>query len=139
MTDLSGGGFLDPDASMAYLQNWKGRVDKMAADTQAMSARLGDLRVTAEDDNGLARVTIDANGVLLDVHLSDRIHRFAPEAVSRAMMSAFGKARRKAAEQSRDIITATMGADSIAGRTIAERVEQQLRSHEEGRLAGDER
>lgn len=138
MTDLSGG-FLDPDASMAYLRDWKGRVDKMAADTQAMSNRLGDLRVTAEDDNGLAKVTIDSTGVLLDVRLSDRIQHFAPDAVARALMSAFGKARLKAAEQSRDIITETMGADSIAGRTIAERVEQQLRSDPDDRLPGDDR
>jgi hypothetical protein len=42
-------------------------------------------------------------------------------------MSAIRDARRKAADQSRQIVTETMGEQSIAAQAIAERVEQQLR------------
>ena len=124
------GGFLDPDASRAYLRDWKSRVDKLAADTKAVSDRLGALRTTAEDDNRLAKVTVDATGVLVDVEFSERIQRVAPEAVSRAVMSALRAARLRAAEQSRQIITETMGAESPAARALAERVERQLRGDE---------
>lgn len=120
-------GLLDPDGAMDYLQAWKSRVDRMAADTQAMSDRLGELRVTAEDDNGLAEVTIDSTGALLDVRFSERIQRVAPEVVSRAVLSALRAARLTAAERSRQIITETVGSESVAARTIAERVERQLR------------
>jgi DNA-binding protein YbaB len=122
MSDL-----LDPDAATAYLQDWHNRVERRAADTQAMSDRLKALRMSATDDNGLTEVTIDATGALVDVDFTDRIQRVAPDVVSRAVMAAVREARRKAAERTRQIVTETMGEDSIAARTIAERAEQQLR------------
>jgi DNA-binding protein YbaB len=121
-----GGGLLDPDDANAYLQDWKGRVDRMAASTQAMSDQLQSLQVTAEDGDGLAEVTVDSTGVLVDVRFSERIQRVAPEVVSRGVMTAVRNARQKAAERSRQIVTDTMGSDSVAARAIAERVEQQL-------------
>jgi DNA-binding protein YbaB len=122
-----GDGILDPDGARAYLQDWKGRIDRTAADTKAMSDRLGQLRVTGEDGNGLAEVTIDSTGALLDVRFHERIQRLAPDAVSRAVMSAMREARRRAAERSRRIIAETVGSDSVAGRTIAERMDERLR------------
>jgi len=127
-----GGAFLDPDESMAYLRGWKGRIDRVAADTQAMSDRLGQLRVSAEDDNRLVEVTIDSTGVLVDAQFSERIQRVAPDVVSRALLSAVGAARLKAAERARRIITEAMGAESVAARAITERVKQQLRGREPG-------
>jgi DNA-binding protein YbaB len=122
MSDL-----LDPDAATAYLQDWQNNVERRAAATQAMSDRLKALRVSATDDNGLTEVTIDATGALVDVDFTDRIQRVAPDVVSRAVMAAVREARRKAALRTRQIVTETMGEDSIAARTIAERAEQQLR------------
>ncbi|WP_433374962.1 YbaB/EbfC family nucleoid-associated protein [Actinoplanes sp. CA-142083] len=118
--------FLDPDAADTYLRGWKARIDRMAADTKAMSDRLADLRVTASDDDDLVEVTIDSTGVLLDVRFDQRIQRAAPEVVSRALMSAVRAARVRAADQTRQIITETVGSESAAARTIAERVERQL-------------
>jgi DNA-binding protein YbaB len=124
---MTHGNILDPDAAGAYLEDWQRRAQRKAAETQAMSDRLSALRVTTKDDNGLTEVTIDANGALVDVRFTDRIQRVAPDAVARAVMSAVHDARRKAADQSRQIVTETMGEQSIAAQAIAERVEQQLR------------
>jgi DNA-binding protein YbaB len=124
---MTHGNILDPDAAGAYLEDWQRRVQRKAAETQAMSDRLSALRVTTKDDNGLTEVTIDANGALVDVRFTDRIQRVAPDAVARAVMSAVHDARRKAADQSRQIVTETMGEQSIAAQAIAKRVEQQLR------------
>jgi DNA-binding protein YbaB len=126
-----GGGLLDPEGARTYLRDWKGRIDRMAADTQAMSDRLEQLRVTAEDRNGLAEVTIDSTGALVGVRFTERIQRVAPDVVSRAVMSAIREARLTAAERSRQVITETMGSESVAARTIAERVERQLRGPQE--------
>jgi DNA-binding protein YbaB len=117
---------LDPDSAMTYLRDWQGRVDRMAADTQAMSDRLHQLRVTAQDDNHIAEVTIDSTGALIDVRFTERLPRFGPEAVSRAVMSAVHQAKKTAAVRSREIVTETMGDQSVAGRTIADRLEHQL-------------
>jgi DNA-binding protein YbaB len=125
------GGLLDPEGSQKYLESWKKRIDRMAADTQAMSDRLGSLRVTAEDDNDLVEVTIDSSGALVDLTFTQRIQRTPPEAVARAVLRALRTARLTAAERSREIITETLGSDSVAGRTIAERMEQQLRGEDD--------
>ncbi|GAA2492788.1 hypothetical protein Ahu01nite_026210 [Winogradskya humida] len=121
------GGFLDPDESLAYLRGWKSRIDRVAADTQAMSDRLGELRVRAEDEGGLVEVTVDSSGVLVDARFGERIQRVAPDVVSRALMAALKAAKVKAAERSRQIITDTMGSESVAAQAITARVEQQLR------------
>ncbi|GIE95886.1 YbaB/EbfC family nucleoid-associated protein [Paractinoplanes rishiriensis] len=120
------GGLLDPEGAQEYLANWKKRIDRMAADTQAMSDRLAQMRVTGADGNDLAEVTIDSTGVLLDVQFSQRIQRVAPDVVARAVMTAVRNAQRTAAERSRQIITETVGSESVAGRAIAERMEKQL-------------
>jgi DNA-binding protein YbaB len=122
-----GDGLLDPDSATGYLREWKSGIDRKAADTRAMSERLSALRVTGRDQNGLAEVTIDSAGGLLDVHFTDRIHRVAPDVVARAVLSAVRSAKLTAAEQSRDIIAETMGAESLAARTIGDRIEEQLR------------
>jgi DNA-binding protein YbaB len=113
---------LDPDSSREYLRDWKGRVDRAAAATQAMADRLGDLRISAVDGNGLVEVTIDSGGVLIDVRFTERIQRVAPDVVSRAVMTALGSARRKVAAVSKEIIDETLGPGSAAGRVIEDRL-----------------
>jgi DNA-binding protein YbaB len=118
--------FLDPDASRAYLRSWKERVDQTAARAQAMAEQLEHLRTKAKDGNGLAEVTIDSSGVLLDLELTERIHRFEPEVVARAVLTALREARTKAAERAREIAVETMGPDSLSARTIADRMQHLL-------------
>ncbi|SNY34604.1 YbaB/EbfC family nucleoid-associated protein [Paractinoplanes atraurantiacus] len=115
--------FLTPESSRAYLQDWKQRIDRNAANAQAMSDRLGELRTTGRDGNDLVEVTIDASGVLRDIQFTDRIHRFAPDVVGRAVMAALREAKHEATRQSQAIIVDTVGPDSLAGRVIGERLE----------------
>ena len=123
---LTGGGILDPDGAMEQLRAWKGRIDRLAADTQAMSTAFQDLRVTVADDNGLAEVTVDSAGVLIDLKLGRQVQRVAPEVTARTIMETIRRARTQVANRSREIITDTLGSDSDAARGIAERVSQRL-------------
>jgi DNA-binding protein YbaB len=118
--------FLDPDASREYLRSWKENVDRTAARAAAMSEQLERLRVTTRDGNDLAKVTIDSAGVLVGLELTDRIHRFEPAVVARAVMSALREARSQAADQAHDIAVETMGPDSLSARTTADRMRQAL-------------
>ncbi|MFG2107624.1 YbaB/EbfC family nucleoid-associated protein [Micromonospora chersina] len=126
-----GGGVLDPDGAMDRMRAWKGRIDKLAADTKVMSDRLQELRVTAEDDNGLAEVTVDSAGALLDLRLGRQIQRVSPQVVAEAVMAAIRRAKGQLAERSQEIIAETVGTDSAAARAIAERVSRQLRPEPE--------
>jgi len=118
----------DPDAARERVAAWKGRIDQLAADTQAMSDRLQQVRISAADPGGLAEVTVDSTGALVGLRLTDRIQRTAPDVVAQAVMSLVRQARGQAAQRSQEVIADTMGQDSAAGRAIAEQVGQHLRA-----------
>ncbi|MDR7276637.1 YbaB/EbfC family nucleoid-associated protein [Catenuloplanes atrovinosus] len=124
---LSGGGILDPEGAMDRMRAWKGRIDKLAADTRAMSERLDGLRVTVSDEHGLCEVTVDNTGALLDLTLGRGIQRVAPEVVARTIMDTIRLAKTQIADRSQEIIAETVGTDSAAARAIAERVDRRLR------------
>lgn len=134
----SAGGLLDPDGAMDRLAAWKGRIDQLAADTKAMSDRLSELRVTVADGNGLAEVTVDSSGALLDLRLGQRIQRVAPDVAARTIMDTIRAAKRQLAERSQEIIADTVGTESAAARAIAERVGQQLRDADPAGESPDE-
>jgi hypothetical protein len=129
---LGDGGILDPDGAMEQMQAWKGRIDKLAADTQAMSNALQDLRVTVADKTGLAEVTVDSAGLLVDLKLGRQVQKVAPEVSAQTIMATVRQARAQLADRSREIISETLGTESEAARGIAERVSQRLRIDEDG-------
>ncbi|TDD54766.1 YbaB/EbfC family nucleoid-associated protein [Saccharopolyspora elongata] len=122
------GNILDPDGARERLAAWKGRIDKLAADTQTMSDRLQQVRATASDPNGLAEVTVDSTGALVGLQLTSRIQRVAPDVVAQAIMATLGDAKNKLADQSQEIIADTVGTESPAARAIADSVERHLRT-----------
>jgi hypothetical protein len=136
---LTSGGILDPDGAMDQLRAWKGRIDKLAADTQAMSNAMEDLRVTVADDNGLAEVTVDSTGLLVGLKLGRQVQRVAPEVTANTIMETIRKARTQIASRSREIIADTLGTESEAARGIAERVSARLLPSEEpNQASGDD-
>ncbi|MGW3467423.1 YbaB/EbfC family nucleoid-associated protein [Saccharopolyspora sp. NPDC000995] len=122
------GNILDPDSAHERLAAWKDRIDKLAADTRAMSERLQEVRVTASDPNGLTEVTIDSTGALVDLRLTDRMQRTSPDVVAGTIMATLGEAKNKLADRSQEIIADTVGTESPAARAIADSVGQHLRS-----------
>ncbi|TDC96207.1 YbaB/EbfC family DNA-binding protein [Saccharopolyspora aridisoli] len=125
------GNILDPDGAHERLAAWKGRIDKLAADTQAMSEQLKEVRVTATDPGGLVEVTIDSAGALADIKLTGKIKSSDPAAVSSAIMATFAEAKNQLAQRSQEIIAGTMGTDSAAARAIADSVGAQLTTGQE--------
>jgi YbaB/EbfC DNA-binding family len=121
------GDILDPNGARERLAAWKGRIDKLAADTRVMSDRLQGVRVTVSDPTGLAEVTVDSTGALVDLRLTDRIQRVTPAVVAQTIMATVGEARSTLADRSQEIIADTVGTESPAARAIADRVGRQLR------------
>lgn len=109
---------LEPGQALDRLAAWKGRIDGMAADTQGMSERMTALRVTAADETRTVEVTVDAQGVLLDLKLGRRTQQLAPDELARTIMQTVQKARRRAVDQVRQVLDETIGADSAVGRAI---------------------
>lgn len=119
---------LDPDGARERLNAWKGRIDKLAADTKAMSDQLQNVQVTAADAHGLTEVTVDSTGALVNIRLTDRIQRTDPAVVAAAIMGTLRDARNKVADRSQEIIAETVGTESVAARAIADSVDRQLRT-----------
>lgn len=121
------GTVLDPDGAREHLAAWKGRIDQLAAETEAMRRRLGELRVTASDPNGLSEVSVDSTGSMVGLRLTDRIGRVPPDVVAQTIMATLGEARNKLADQSKEVIAETVGTESAAARAISESVDRHLR------------
>jgi DNA-binding protein YbaB len=115
-----------PEESRDRLAAWKGKIDQLAADTQAMSDQMQALRVTMSDPNHMVTVTVDSSGTLLDLQLTERSRRVELPHVSQTIMDTIRDAKAQVAEQAKEIIESTLGGESAAGRAIAERVRSQL-------------
>jgi DNA-binding protein YbaB len=118
---------LSPEDARDRLTAWKGRIDKLATDTKAMSDRFQQLQVTRKDAKGMAEVTVDSTGSLIGLKLSRDIDRASPDVIAATIMSTIRDAKAELAERTQEIVAETIGTDSAAGRAIAERVGQQLR------------
>jgi DNA-binding protein YbaB len=124
---------LNPDDALQRLEAWKGRIDKLAEDTKAMSDRFQQLQVTKKDRDGLTEVTVDSTGSLVGLKLTREIERSSPDVVAATIMSTIRDAKAELAERSQEIIAETVGPDSAAGQAIATQVGDRLRaSHAEG-------
>lgn len=130
------GGLLDPDGAKEWLSAWKGRIDEMAANARAISDRMQALRVTAADPNGLAEVTVDSSGALVELQLGRGIQRVAPDYAARVIMNTIRDAKLKLADRAQEIVAETMGTESAAAREVAARMRQQLRDRDSGDTAG---
>lgn len=122
---------LSPEDAHARLDAWRGRIDKLASDTKEMSDRFQRLRVTTKDTGGLVEVTVDSSGSLTALKLGRDIDRTSPDVLAATIMSTIRAAKAELADRTQEIVEETIGADSAAGRAIAERVGRQLRGGEE--------
>ncbi|MEV0053714.1 YbaB/EbfC family nucleoid-associated protein [Saccharopolyspora shandongensis] len=122
------GNILDPDGARERLAAWKDRIEKLAADTQTMSDRLQEVRVITTDPKGLVELTIDSTGALVDLKLTSKMERTAPDVVSRTIMETLAQAKNQLADRSQEIIADTVGTESAAARAISESVGNHLRT-----------
>ena len=109
---------VDVEGARARLEAWKADAERRAADTQAASAGLQALKVSATDVNGMIEATIDHSGSLVHVRANDRITRQPAEYTARAMLQAYQNARRELAEAAAEVVRETVGADSATGRAL---------------------
>jgi DNA-binding protein YbaB len=129
---------LSPEDARERLAAWKGRIDRLATDTKAMSDRFQQLQVTRKDANGMTEVTVDSSGSLVALKLSRDIDRASPDVLAATIMTTIREAKAELAQRTQEIVADTIGTDSAAGRAIAERVGQHLRGPENPEPPGAE-
>lgn len=117
---------LSPDDARERLEAWRGKIEKLAADTKDMSDRFQALQVTRSDPNRMAQVTVDSSGSLIALQLTREIERSSPEVVAATIMSTIRAAKVELAGMTQEIIEDTVGVESSAGQAIAARVSEHL-------------
>ncbi|GAA4588426.1 DNA-binding protein YbaB [Actinoplanes octamycinicus] len=109
---------LEPGMALDRIAVWQRDIDRLVTRTRTMSARLATLRVTMSDPRRLVEVTVDAQGVLLDLRFGPRLALHDPDTLSRTVMATISEARRRASDRAVAIIVDTVGADSAAIRAM---------------------
>jgi DNA-binding protein YbaB len=123
---------LDPAAIIARLEERQARFAAMATQTQEMAERLKELSVTVADPNGLVTVRVDANGSLTGIELSPRIQRTSPDVVSHTIMETLAEAKSRLLEQTGEVISDTIGADSETGKAVTQNLRERFGADETG-------
>ena len=90
-----------------------GRIAELQAQTEVANAALAAARGTASSPDGLATVTVDASGAVVDVRFGP-LAGAGPEALRAAVLTAAAAARRATLAEARAAVAAAVGADSPA-------------------------
>jgi DNA-binding protein YbaB len=116
-----GSGGLDIEAVRERLRGLQESAEQRVAATQELASGLASISATASDEARVVTVTVDANGNVTDLKLTERIRGRQPDWLSQTIMDTIKAARADLAEQTRDVVGRTVGADSATGRAIVER------------------
>ncbi|WP_112138592.1 YbaB/EbfC family nucleoid-associated protein [Glycomyces dulcitolivorans] len=125
---------MDPEDALRRLEDWKARAEALAQGTAAASERLQALTATASDDNETVRITVDAEGLMVEIHLSSRVQKQSAHFTEASVMETYRKAQEQLKEAAAEVVAETVGADSAAGRALLAGFERRL-----ARLAEAER
>ena len=81
-----------------------GELQEQMRATAEVHRRRADLTATASRHDGRVTVTVDADGVLLDVAFSDTVDDLSDAAIARAVTAATQQAAREVADRMRDMV-----------------------------------
>ncbi|MEU6860762.1 YbaB/EbfC family nucleoid-associated protein [Glycomyces sp. NPDC046736] len=116
-----GSGGIDIEAVRERLRGLQESAAQRAAATQELSEQLRAVTATATDEAHVVTVTVDSSGNVTDLRLSERIRGRQPDWLSETIMATIGAARANLAEQTREVVERTVGADSATGQAIVHR------------------
>ncbi|GGU66639.1 YbaB/EbfC family nucleoid-associated protein [Lentzea flava] len=111
----------DPSEVERGLDEWVAGFERKAARYQELQHRVEEVRLSATSSNGVATVTVDANGNLVDIRFSDRIVQTTPDELRAQVLGALKRAKTQIAARVREVADDTLGpeardsADRITG------------------------
>ena len=116
-----GSGALDIEAVRERLRGLQESAAARAEATQQLSQQLQSITATATDAAHVVTVTVDSSGNVTDLRLTERIRGRQPDWLSETIMDTIKAARANLAEQTREAVGRTIGADSATGQAIVRR------------------
>ncbi|MEV0678671.1 YbaB/EbfC family nucleoid-associated protein [Actinosynnema sp. NPDC050436] len=108
----------DPDEAEARMNAWaRGLADK-AARYQEVGARTEALRLTASSPDGAVRVTVRADGGLVDLEFGDRARSVPLERLSGLVMQTVRQAQAGIADRVAEVMTDGLGDEDAQTRAL---------------------
>lgn len=106
------------DSAEDWLESWTANVSAEAERTAELSRRVAALTAVAESADRSIKVTVGSAGQTERLDLDDRVQRLSGEELARQIMAVMRKAQAALSTQVTEQVTATVGADTEAGRAI---------------------
>lgn len=106
------------DGAEEWMRSWSASVSERAAGAQALSEQVARLSVSARDGDGSVTVTVAGSGVMTDLRLDERIHRWPADRIAAEILSTMRRAQAALAERVASIAAETVGADSETARAV---------------------
>jgi hypothetical protein len=79
----------------ARIDQWESDLADRLARANALVGRITELRTTARDRDGLVEVSVDANGVPIDLWLSEGVRHWSAAQIAREILATMRKAHRR--------------------------------------------
>jgi DNA-binding protein YbaB len=108
------------------LDDWKARMEAHAANLEAANTELAAVTATYTDPNGVVTVKVDSSGNLVDLALSNRVQRQAPEDTARQIKDALTAAKQQVTQLTTEVATRHFGADSPTTRALVDHSQSSL-------------
>ncbi|WP_197321093.1 YbaB/EbfC family nucleoid-associated protein [Saccharomonospora sp. NB11] len=108
----------NPTEAGERLERFAETLQKKAQGYTALHQQLGSASVTERSAGGEVEVTVDGNGVLTRLELSERTRGMDPASVSATIMGCLRQAQARLREQVASLVSETVGDDDPAGSNI---------------------
>lgn len=120
------------------LEQWAEGLQRKAQRYTRLHERLNATSVTETSQGGEVRLTVDANGVLTELNLSERTRGTDPPAVAALVMTTMRRAQAKLREQVTGLVHETVGDDASGNNLIGQYTERFPDPPEAGRSGADD-
>jgi DNA-binding protein YbaB len=106
------------DSAERLIDEWQSTIEDRATKARALSQRLGALTATARSNDGLVEATVASSGVLMGLHLDERVRRQPAAWIAKQVLAVTQQALDQLAAQAAEATQETVGEDSPEGRAI---------------------
>ncbi|SHF82175.1 YbaB/EbfC family nucleoid-associated protein [Streptoalloteichus hindustanus] len=123
---------IDPEKAGAELEKWAAQLEQRASRYLELQQRLDSTTVSETSADGTVRVTVDAHGVPVELHLSERARGTEPAKISAQLMACLRRAQAKLAHQVDGLVRATVPGDDAPANSIIENYRKRFPDPPEG-------
>jgi hypothetical protein len=116
----------DLSTAHARIDQWESDLADRVVRANVLASRLVELTATGRDHDGLVEVSVDANGVPVDLWLGEGVRQWAASEIARQILAAMRAAHADLADRVADAARDAYGSDSTVAAAIAARMRERF-------------